>query len=313
MCSGELALLVEGLGTGGDTSIEEYIICPASELTDQQHDKETETDKIRLYGPEEGLSLVAKPVTGRGSLVSRQGSLANVPLMDPLVTLFGSVHENLAETGSVKHNSFFSNFGSMIAGAENQGKHDHWDVEIQGDDDDDYASDIGGTDNDENLKSPLLSQYGTTTEKGMSHIASGTASVLGIRNSSLLQGEALSSTCVGGGWQLAWKQSEQIGNDGKKERGLQRIFFHQEGTVGSRQASLVSAPGVPASGSEYIQAAALVSNQKSVGPEVIQKSPTLRDLLEPGVKRALIVGVGLQVLQQVIHHFSWFEFEILLD
>lgn len=305
MCSGELALLVEGLGTGGDTSIEEYIICPASELTDQQHDKETEIDQIRLYGPEEGLTLVAKHVTGRGSLVSRQGSLANVPLMDPLVTLFGSVHENLAETGSVKHNSFLSNFGSMIAGAENQGKHEHFDVENQGDDDDDdYASDFGGTDNDENLRSPLLSQYEAATEKDMSHIASSTASVLGIRNSSLLQGEALTSTSVGGGWQLAWKQSERVGNDGKKEGGLQRIFLHQEGTVGSRQASLISAPGVPAGGSVYIQAAALVSNQKPVGAEVIQKSPTLRDLLEPGVKRALIVGIGLQVLQQVIHHFS---------
>lgn len=293
---------MEGLGIGGDASIEEYIICPSSELADHHHDKETEKDQIRLYGPEEGLSLVAKPVTGRGSLVSRQGSLANVPLMDPLVTLFDSVHENIADAGSAKQNTFLSNFGSMIGGSEHQGKHEHWDVENQGDDDDDYASDYAGTDNEENLRSPLLSQYGTNTEKDMSHIATSTG-VLGIRNSSLLQGEALTSTSVGGGWQLAWKQSERVGNDGKKEGGLQRIFYHQEGTVGSRHASIVSTPREAAGGSEYIQAAALVSNQKPVGPEVIQKSPTWRDLLEPGVKRALIVGVGLQAFQQVMHHF----------
>lgn len=306
-------MLVEGLGTGGETSIEEYIICPTSEPTDHQ-DKTVEKDHIRLYGHEEGLSWVAKPVTGRGSLVSHQGSLANIPLMDPLVTLFGSVHENLSDAGS-KRSMFLPNMGSMIGVAEYQGKHENFDVENQGndDDDDDYASDSAGTDDDENLRSPLLSHHQTNTEKD--NVPASSGSILGIRSSSLLQGnavgdQAMSSTSVGGGWQLVWKWSDRVGKDGKREGGLQRIYLHQEGSAVSRPGSFVSAPGVPG-GSEYFQAAALVSNDKPVGPEILQQSttlskgPTWKDLLEPGVKRALIVGIGLQILQQVTNLVFW--------
>ena len=45
--TGEMALLVEGLGVGGDTSIEEYIIGPADELADNQ-EQSTEKDQINL-------------------------------------------------------------------------------------------------------------------------------------------------------------------------------------------------------------------------------------------------------------------------
>ncbi|KAK1362512.1 hypothetical protein POM88_046986 [Heracleum sosnowskyi] len=90
----EMALLVEGLAVGGDTSIEEYIICPANDLTEYQ-DSEAEKEQIKLYGPKAGLSWVAKPVRGQSTigLVSRHGSLVNqgMPLVDPIVTLFGSV------------------------------------------------------------------------------------------------------------------------------------------------------------------------------------------------------------------------------
>ncbi|KAK1379862.1 hypothetical protein POM88_026606 [Heracleum sosnowskyi] len=86
----EMALLVKGLAVGGDTSIEEYIICPANDLTEDQ-DPEAEKEQIKLYGPEAGLSWVAKPVRGQSTigLVSRHGSLVNqgMPLVDPIVTL----------------------------------------------------------------------------------------------------------------------------------------------------------------------------------------------------------------------------------
>ncbi|XWS44488.1 hypothetical protein CRYUN_Cryun15aG0049600 [Craigia yunnanensis] len=62
-----MALLVEGLGIGGETSIEEYIISPADELANGQ-ETIADKDKIRLYGPKEGLSWVAKPITGRNIL-----------------------------------------------------------------------------------------------------------------------------------------------------------------------------------------------------------------------------------------------------
>lgn len=313
--SGEMALLVEGLGIGGETSIEEYIIGPADDLADGD-----DKDKIKLYGPEEGLSWVAKPVTGQsmfGSIVSRQGSMVNqsVPLMDPLVTLFGSVHEKLPETGSVRGSMLFPNFGSMFSTAEPHVKTEQWDEESQAEGED-YPAEGAGGDSDDNLHSPLISRQTTSMEKGL--IPPGAqGSIMGMRRHSTLvqdSGEG-GSTGIGGGWQLAWKWTEREGEDGQKEGGFKRIYLHQEGGPGTRHGSLVSLPGqdAPAEG-EYIQAAALVSQpalyskellgQRPVGPamvhpsETAKKTPLWDALRDPGVKRALFVGVGIQILQQ---------------
>ncbi|KAK9928465.1 hypothetical protein M0R45_025598 [Rubus argutus] len=316
--SGEMALLVEGLAVGGETSIEEYIIGPADDLADDQ--EAADKDKIRLYGPEQGLSWVAKPVNWQGSmlsLVSRQGSMVtqNVPLMDPLVTLFGSVHENFPEAGSTRGSMLFSNFGSMFSTADHpRGKTEQWDEESLHREGEDYPS---GGDSDDNVHSPLISRQTTSMEKDMvpppAH-----GSVLSMRrNSSLMQGtgETVGSTGIGGGWQLAWKWSEKQGEDGQKEGGFQRVYLHQEGVPGSRRGSLMSLPGgdIPAEG-QFIQAAALVSqpalysksliDQHPVGPamvhpsETASKGPIWAALLEPGVKHALYVGIGIQILQQ---------------
>ncbi|KAK4434091.1 Monosaccharide-sensing protein 2 [Sesamum alatum] len=317
--SGEMALLVEGLAVGGETSIEEYIIGPADELGEDE-EPSADKDHIKLYGPEEGLSWVAKPVTGQSrlSLVSRQGSLVNpsVPLMDPLVTLFGSVHEKLPDTGSMR-SMLFPNFGSMFSTAEPPIDNEEWDEESLQREGEGYMSEGGGADSDDNLHSPLISRQTTSLEKDIAPPQSH-GSILSVRrHSSLMQGnagEGVGSMGIGGGWQLAWKWSEREGEDGKKG-GFKRIYLHQEGAPGSRRGSLVSLPGadVPADG-EFIQAAALVSqpalyskelmDQHPVGPAMVHPSqnaakvPTLAALLEPGVKRALIVGIGIQILQQ---------------
>ncbi|KAK4390022.1 Monosaccharide-sensing protein 2 [Sesamum angolense] len=315
---GEMALLVEGLAVGGETSLEEYIIGPADELGEDQEPM-SDKDHIKLYGPEEGLSWVAKPVSGQSrlSLVSRQGSMANqnVPLMDPLVTLFGSVHERLPETGSMR-SMLFPNFGSMFSTAEPNIKNEEWDEESLQREGEGYASEAGDADSDDNLQSPLISRQNTSMEKEMGHPQSH-GSVLNMRrHSSLMQGNAGEVAGIGGGWQLAWKWSEREGEDGKKEGGFKRIYLHQEGApLSSRRGSLVSIPGgdAPIDG-EYIQAAALVSqpalyskelvDQHAVGPAMAHPAKTagevqiLAALLEPGVKRALIVGIGIQILQQ---------------
>ncbi|XP_030527086.1 monosaccharide-sensing protein 2-like [Rhodamnia argentea] len=313
--SGEMALLVEGLGIGGETSIEEYIIGPADELADD-HDPDSDKDRIKLYGPEQGLSWVAKPVTGQSSLalVSRHGSMVNqnMPLMDPLVTLFGSIHEKLPETGSMR-SMLFPNFGSMFSTADPHSKEERWDEESLQREGEGYASEAAGGDSDDNLHSPLISRQATSMEKDMAH-----GSALSMRrHSSLMQGagEPGGATGIGGGWQLAWKWSEREGEDGKKEGGFKRIYLHEEGVPGSRRGSLVSLPGadVPPVG-EYVQAAALVSqpalyskelqDQHPVGPAMVHpsqtasKGPIWAALLEPGVKHALIVGIGIQILQQ---------------
>ncbi|KAJ0963867.1 hypothetical protein J5N97_028989 [Dioscorea zingiberensis] len=323
--SGEMALLVEGLGVGREPSIEEYIIGPAGELDDDQSSA-ADKDKIMLYGPEEGLSWVAKPVTGQSllgsahGLSSHHGSAANqqTSLVDPLVTLFGSVHEKLPEMGSMR-STLFPNFGSMFSVAEQQAKTEQWDVECGTRDDDGHASDGEGGDSDDDLQSPLLSRQTTSLEGKDMIPPPAHGSTLSMRhNSSLMQGnagEAVSSMGIGGGWQLAWKWSEREDADGKKEGGFKRIYLHQEGVPGSRKGSIVSLPGgdVP-EGSEYIQAAALVSQpalytkelmgQKPVGPAMVHpsetaaKPPSVWDLCEGGVKQAMIVGVGIQILQQ---------------
>ncbi|KAL2522016.1 Monosaccharide-sensing protein 2 [Forsythia ovata] len=289
--SGEMALLLEGLDVGGETSIEEYIIGPDNDLTDNQ-EHVVEKDHIKLYGAEEGLSWIAKPVARHSalSLVSRQGSMANqsVPLMDPMVTLFGSVHEKLPEMGSMR-SMLFSNFGSMFNVADQQVKNEHWDEEsLQRDGE--HADDGSGAESDDNLRSPLLSPQATNAEKDNA-------------------GEQVSSMGIGGGWQLAYKKDE------KNSGALKRIYLHQEGGPGSRRGSIISLSGdVPTAEGEFIHAAALVSqsvlhaedlgSQHPFGvatdrpSESAAKGPSWRDLFEPGVKHALVVGVGLQILQQ---------------
>lgn len=305
-----MALLVEGLGVSGETSIEEYILGPASENPDDQGPT-AEKDKIMLYGPEEGLTWVAQPVTGESllgsavGLASRNGSMVNqsIPLMDPVVTLFGSVHEKLPETGSM-NSMLFPNFGSMFNMSEQQPRTEQWDEESARWEGEGYASDAPGGDSDDNLQAPLLSNGSASNMR---------------RGSSLMQGnagEAVGSLGIGGGWQLAWKWTEKEGVDGTKEGGFKRIYLCQEGIPGSRRGSIVALPGVevPEEG-EYIQAAALVSQpalytkelmgQHPVGPAMIHPSetaikwPRWGDLFEAGVKHALIVGIGMQILQQV--------------
>ncbi|PWZ23014.1 Monosaccharide-sensing protein 3 [Zea mays] len=241
--SGELSLLLEGLEVGGDTSIEEYIIGPATEAAD---DLVTDGDKeqITLYGPEEGQSWIARPSKG--------------PSM------------------------------------------------------------LGRGDYEDNLHSPLLSRQATGAEgKDIVHHGH-RGSALSMRRQSLLGegGDGVSSTDIGGGWQLAWKWSEKEGENGRKEGGFKRVYLHQEGVPGSRRGSIVSLPGGGdvLEGSEFVHAAALVSQSAlfskglaeprmsdaaMVHPsEVAAKGSRWKDLFEPGVRRALLVGVGIQILQQ---------------
>ncbi|KAL5858670.1 hypothetical protein ACOSQ3_006128 [Xanthoceras sorbifolium] len=314
--AGEMALLVEGLGVGRDTSLEEYIIGPANDLADDQ-DVSADKDQIKLYGPEEGLSWVARPVTGQSNLglVSRRGSMATqsaLALVDPLVTLFGSVHEKLPETGSMR-STLFPHFGSMFSVGGNQPRNEEWDEESLAREGEDYTSDAAANDSDDNLQSPLISRQPTSMDKDLVPPLHGS---LASRHGSQVQGagDPVGSMGIGGGWQLAWKWSEKDGPDGKKEGGFKRIYLHQEGVSGSRRGSIVSLPGedIHAEG-EFIQAAALVSqpalcskelmSQHPVGPAMVHPSetargPSWRDLFEPGVKHALVVGVGIQILQQ---------------
>lgn len=314
-----MALLVEGLGIGGETSIEEYIIGPADEVADDL-DIAVDKDQIKLYGAEEGLSWVARPVKGGStvSVLSRHGSIMSRrqgSLIDPLVTLFGSVHEKMPDTGSMR-SALFPHFGSMFSMGGNQPRNEEWDEENLVGEGEEYPSDRG-EDSDDDLHSPLISRQTTSMEKDMPHTAHGTLSTF--RHGSQVQGaqgEGAGSMGIGGGWQVAWKWTEREDESGQKEGGFKRIYLHQEGFPGSRRGSIVSLPGGDGTGeTEFVQAAALVSQpalyskdllkEHMVGPAMVHPSETTKgsiwhDLHDPGVKRALFVGVGLQILQQVI-------------
>lgn len=306
--SGEMALLLEGLGDRKDTSLEEYIIGPDNVLSGNQ-DNVKEKDQIKMYGAEDGVSWVAKPVSGLSTLgmVSRRGSIVNQSssLIDPMVTLFGSVHENtMSQTGSMlgsMRSMLFSNFGSMFNGAEHQ-KTEQWDAESQKGGDD--LSDAGsGAESEDNLRSPLLSpQASQLADKDV--IPHGT-------NTSFFgqTGEQVTGMGIGGGWQIAYRKDE-------KTEKFKRIYLKEEGNLASRRGSIVSfAGGDAVVDSEFVHASALVSQSvlrledikgESGIKEALDKpikttpkgSPSWRDLLEPGVKHALIVGIGIQILQQ---------------
>ncbi|KAL2576779.1 hypothetical protein AAZV13_16G094100 [Glycine max] len=282
--SGELALLAEGMNPGGEnTTIEEYIVAPAGDLI---ANKEAGRDCIKLYGPHQGgVSMVAQPLSGQGSMVSRsmltlsrQGSIVAqaANLKDPLVNLFGSMHENVTplEAGAGSR--------SMLMGEPDQSPYG----------------------NSENLHAPLLSAQGSTVER----VGSKDMLKVGSNN-----------TDIGGGWKLVYKSTDQ---GGKREGARQRVYLRADpnAAVLSQQGSFVSGYDLHADGStEAFPAAALVSHSvispkdMSIKPEVAAKRTGWGGLLDLGVRRALVVGIGLQVLQQAagINGFLYYAPQIL--
>jgi hypothetical protein len=335
--SGEMALLVEGLGSGGDTIIEEYVLGPAAAGDESEHDTR---DQVTLYGPEQGLSWVAQQVQGARSsvlgsaveLASRQGSMYE-QMKDPVVTLLGSVHDKMPESGapgaSARGSTLFPNLGSMLSVAERPGDWDEENVppndDLDDDDEEEYLSDDedgAGAAGGGALHAPLLSRQSTDvdTTSSSKKDAGSTSQPPGSspmqRYSSMTGGETASTMGIGGGWQLAWKWTENVGPDGVRRGGVKRMYLHEEGGGGDGGDS----SGPPRAG-EYVHAAALVSRSMLYTKDVlIGQSPTpafdnppetvanraaaasgprWRELLEPGVRRALFCGVMIQILQQV--------------
>ncbi|XP_066377054.1 monosaccharide-sensing protein 2-like [Miscanthus floridulus] len=337
--SGEMALLVEGLGSGGDTVIEEYVLGPATGAAaaagdESEHDTR---DQVTLYGPEQGLSWVAQQVQGARSsvlgsaveLASRQGSMYE-QMKDPVVTLLASVHDKMPESGvpgaSARGSTLFPNLGSMLSVAERPGDWDEENVppnDDLDDDDEEYLSDddagaaAGGA-----LHAPLLSRQSTDVDTTSSKKDAGSTSQPPgsspmQRYSSMTGGETASTMGIGGGWQLAWKWTENVGPDGVRRGGVKRMYLHEEG--GGAGGGDGDSSGLSRAG-DYVHAAALVSRSMLYTKDVlIGQSPTpafdnppetvanraaaasgprWRELLEPGVRRALFCGVMIQILQQ---------------
>ncbi|KAI3447881.1 hypothetical protein Pfo_004546 [Paulownia fortunei] len=318
--SSEMALLVEGLEVGDETAIEEYVIGPPNELADEE-EQNAEKEEIKLFRPEGLSSMIAVHVPGQSFLgtASRHGSIGkqNVFAIDPVVTLFDSIHEKLSDTGS-KGSMYFPHLGSMFGMSGNQPKNEEWDEASLVRQDEDYASGGAISESDEYLHSPLISRQATSLENMIPHLSHGSS--LKMSQGSLLQsanegpGE---STGIGSVWQLAWKWKEGEGPDGIKQGSFKRIYLHEDSVPGSWRDSVFSIQGAggPIDG-KFIKATALVSqpvlytkllmNQHPVGPTMIHpstaaaKGPHWKDLFAPGVKHALLVGMGIQIIQQFL-------------
>ncbi|KAE8767000.1 monosaccharide-sensing protein 2-like [Hordeum vulgare] len=303
---GEMALLAEGLGTGGGTAIEEYIVGPAPQGDDVDQADAT----FRLYGPERGMSWVAQPVPlgGQGSMLSsmgmsRQGSLLGSiaglsrmgsmldHLQDPVVALLGGLHD-MKPAADSNGNTLFTNFGSMLSA---HGGMD-WDEEnaAPSDDDDKIAAGASEHDDvdDDGLRAPLLDMRGQRSMTG----------------SGIGMGQTTSTMGIGGGWQLAWKWTEGVEPDGTRQNAVQRMYLHEEPSAGDGQhvhaAALVNQSALYTATNDHLQ-----QQQDDpitpMGPAMVHpasspaaEKPRWRELLEPGVRHALVCGVTIQILQQ---------------
>ncbi|KAG0609004.1 hypothetical protein M758_8G149900 [Ceratodon purpureus] len=335
--SAELALLVEGLGVVTESHLEEWLIKPAEE---EDYEHYTDDNQIKLFAPDEGVSWVATPIVddwGHAGGLVRTGShdLQNIlPKVDPMVTLLGSFQND---------NDQCMNSREVC---DDDYKHEHWDEEAPGTPRfgaNGYYSEtdmgmVGDRDNDDHLQHPLLGgsnyesgRYGNTTPRGRhSHGFFTPRMSRQSSRRSLYDGavpESLGSVGVGGGWQLAWQK------DGE-EGALKRVYLKSEaGDLSNVTTQTLS--GVPGFGNflgdqESFPAAVLVA-QTTLDPELLKEHPVgpamlnpaeiaknaspFSSLMEGGVRRALIVGVGLQILQQFsgINAVLYFTPQILMQ
>ncbi|XP_047058253.1 monosaccharide-sensing protein 2-like, partial [Lolium rigidum] len=109
---------------------------------------------------------------------------------------------------------------------------------------------------------------------------------------------------IGGGWQLAWKSSDVFSN-GQVQDCMDRVYLHEGVPKPEKKSSLDNSTDC-----KFTQATALVNksvfHKDQFGSQNIDlhsseknlKGTKWGNLLEPGVKRALIAGVGIQLLQQ---------------
>lgn len=283
-----MALLVEGLEVGGGTTIEEYVIGPQGMMDEEE--QRAEKEELKMLGPDGVTSMVALRVSESITAADHQGRQGSFQV-DPVVMLMDSVHEKLGEPG----NNIFSRLGSMLSehGEPHSGRHD-----------DDYGA--GAMSESEDLRTPLRTPLISRQTTGVGgHVArsfSHRSSRVGGHGSRMpsMAGETGDITGIGGGWQLGWKYKEGEGPDGMRQGSFRRVYLHEDSIHSSWS---------PADG-EYIKAAALVS-QSAISPQQLMRpgmvrptaaaseGPRLRDLLEPGVKNALLVGMGIQMMQQV--------------
>lgn len=262
----------------------------------------------------------------------------SIPFMDPMVPLMGSLKGTFAETftgfGSMRsyvHGQQFEAFDDGRNDEENVGRTAGYesDGEMAGVMDYGVTSPLlsrqtTGQWEEEDFRrvdstisrATSMSRAMTPRERKGSVVSQGYSPEAMAPHGSFVG--SVGSTGIGGGWQLAWQWTGPEGTEGKAGQGeFKRVYLLQEGpTEAPGMGSMYSLPryGSTVSNLEPIQAAALVSRpsqygkdlklENQVGPallhpaEIAKKGPSWSELLEGGVRQALLVGVVLQILEQ---------------
>ncbi|GJP32294.1 hypothetical protein CLOM_g16876 [Closterium sp. NIES-68] len=175
----------------------------------------------------------------------------------------------------------------------------------------------------ENLQAPLLacasdnsaeiSRQSSLMESVFSSVPP-LASLTSLDLNNSYQTSTATAGSLGGGWQLMWQVEaasnqvdggdEKLNNQSHDE--MRRVYILQQ-SIGQSLSDSTQLPN-----DDGIQVSVLVSQQNSLaplecdteGPAMVHPSKTegaeggFSSLKEPGVKQALVVGIGLQVLQQ---------------
>ncbi|KAM0888630.1 hypothetical protein ACQ4PT_028213 [Festuca glaucescens] len=277
--SGEIASLIEGTKIDQAPCLQEYKIRPKESVNDTMVLNREDSE---LYVLQEDLPRVAYMIKEQSTDENIVSSFTShgASFFDPLVSLIGSVHESSLE-------------GCNMFGEVEQQCAAIWDEENQKgptEDEPEHERD----DMEESIYDPLI--CGSIGRERSDLVTSH-------RRRGLLPSRK--SGYIGGGWQLAWKSSSDVLSNGQVQDCMDRVYLH-EGVPNPEMKSGLDT----STDCKFTQATALVN--KSVfhkdqfgnqnidlhSSEKNSKGTKWSNLLEPGVKRALIAGVGLQLLQQ---------------
>ena len=276
-CAGEMALLVEGLGSGGETHVEEWLLKPADKpVKDDDEESVIEEGQIKLFGPDD-TTWIATPITDEyGHSLTNALSRSAVTesrvsqFLDPVVTMMGSVQNSFQDTGLMSHDPYEDERWDEEAQTPRHGQQGSDDLETsllskQ------YGSGLslppmsrnnsargqGYTRSDSKSRSPMSRQQSRSRSR-VAHSRSssrgfGFSGHSGYSKSVAPDGTIpVGSVGVGGGWQLAWRWDEG-GKDGE-EAGLKRVFLRSDGGELSQYQSTMSLPGIdPQNVDESIQ------------------------------------------------------------
>ncbi|KAI5060983.1 hypothetical protein GOP47_0023488 [Adiantum capillus-veneris] len=333
----ELALLVEGLGHD-EVAIEEYILHPANAKNCDSIDHEGSHIQIigadsegaswiatPLASAHDGDGFKS-PWSTAGSMRSdsqaNQDSHKILPL-DPLVAFIGSLQrsapDGLHTSASFKDSEVFAPFDEENPPSYSPAiKDSNLD---DGTSDDDLSTPLLEEKNESLLFGDPASPYSMRSSMGKQTPLSSFSnflrgSIKSIRSDSLDHNNDIStSNDIGGGWQLAWKWLHEEG----KVSDFKTVFLHQQPVFGdgviSHASSMASIVGRIGSEKNLVfQASSLVGTpaqsqvslvaEGSIGPAMLHpvntalRGPAWSDIMEPGVRGALVIGCMLQFLQQ---------------